>query len=117
MMHLSLWKNKRPDYRMASAGNKHLGTGERLFCFRRIRLCLDWGFDPITAITGAPLMESMEQRGRAAAWCVPLPSSHSMALCTQGFVPFIFTAGPVALQQKPLGFSHPRFGEAKETVT
>lgn len=73
-MDLSLWKNKKPDYGMASAGNKHLGTGERLFCSRSIRLCLDWGFDPITAITGAPLMESMEQRGRAAAWCVPLPS-------------------------------------------
>lgn len=52
---------------MASAGNKYLGTGERLFCFRRIRLCLDWGFDPITAITGVPLMESKEQIGRAAA--------------------------------------------------
>lgn len=36
--------------------------------------CLDWGFDPITAITGAPLMESMEQIGRAAAWCVAFPS-------------------------------------------
>lgn len=73
-MDLSLWKNKKPDYRMASAGNKHLGTGERLFCFRRIMLCLDWGFDPITTITGAPLMESMEQIGRAAAWCVAFPS-------------------------------------------
>lgn len=37
---------------MASAVDKHLGPGGILFCFRRIRLCLDWGFDLITATTG-----------------------------------------------------------------
>lgn len=106
LMDLSLWKSKKPDYRMASAGNKYLGTGERLFCFRRIRLCLDWGFDPITAITGAPLMESMAQIGRAAAWCVALPaktpwdcahrglylSIHSWPSVTAAKTPGIFTS-------------------------
>lgn len=33
-----------------------------------------------------------------------------------GVCTLIFTGDPVSLQQKPLGFSHPHFGEAKETV-
>lgn len=60
-------------------------------------------------------MESMAQIGRAAPGVCHFQLKFHGIVHT-GVCTFTFTAGPVSLQQKPLGFSHPPFGEAKETV-